>query len=109
MQRLDELGRLGGVAERGTQPLDRGVDAMLEVDVGAVRPQTLADLLAGDDLAWSLEHHRKNLERLILQADADAVAPQLVRPQIHLESGEAEYRGMHVQSQECTKTGAPTR
>ena len=67
------------------QPLDGGVQAVLEVDEGAGRPQALAQFFARHHLARTLEHHRENLERLILKPDADASLPQLARAQIDLE------------------------
>ena len=59
---------IGIVAERSAQALDGGVQAVLEVDKGAVRPETMTQLVARDDFTRALEHETKNLERLILKA-----------------------------------------
>ena len=66
--RLDEPRLVGIVAERSAQALDGGVQAVLEVDEGAVRPETMTQLVARDDFARALEHEPENLERLILKA-----------------------------------------
>ena len=89
MQRLDKPRIVGVVAECGAQPLDRGVQAVLEIDEGPRGPQTLAQLLPRHDVAGPLEHDRENLERLILQPDADAALAQLARAQIDFECSES--------------------
>ena len=48
---LNEAGRLCRVAQRFAQAVDDGVQAVLEVDERAVRPEPLAQLLAGDQVA----------------------------------------------------------
>ena len=101
MQRLDEPRIVGIVAERGAQPLDRRIQAVLEIDERPRRPQTLAQLFARHHFAGPLEHHRENFERLILQPDADAALAQLARAQIDLEGPEsldvrrASFQGQH--------------
>ena len=79
MQRLDEARPLGVVAEHGAQPLDRGVQTVLEVDERAVRPQPVAQLVARQQFARMFEHQREHGERLILQAKPHAVFAQLAR------------------------------
>ncbi len=101
MQRLDEPWIIGVVAQRSAQPFDGGIQAVLEVDERSRRPQTLAQLIARHDLARTLDHHRENLEGLILKPDADAALPQLARAQINLEGSEsldvrcAAFQGQH--------------
>ena len=72
MERLDEPRIIGIIAERRAQPLDRGIQAVLEIDEGPRRPQALAQLVARHDIARTIEHHHENFERLILQPDADS-------------------------------------
>ena len=79
MQRLDEARPLGVVAEHGPQPLDGGVQAVLEVDECAVGPQPIAQLVARQQLARMLEHQRQHGERLVLQPEPHAVLAQLSR------------------------------
>ena len=80
VQRFDEARPLGVVAEHGAQPLDGGVEAVLEVDERAVRPQPVAQLVARQQFARMFEHHRQHGERLILQPKPHAVLAQFARP-----------------------------
>ena len=89
MQRLDEPRIVGVVAERRAQPLDRGVQAVLEIDERPGRPQALPQLFTRHDFARTIEHHRENFERLILKPDADSALPQLARAQIDFEGPES--------------------
>ena len=89
-KRLDEARVVGVVAERRSQPLHGGIEAVLEIDERAVGPQPLAQLVPGDDVAWTLEHHPEDFERLLLQPDADAVLPQLAGSDVELERAKAQ-------------------
>ena len=98
LQRLDEARTLGVVAERGAQPLDRRVQPVLEIDERPVRPQPVAELVAGEHVRGTLEQHGQNFEWLVLQPDADAVLAQLTRADVELESAEAERASLHMKS-----------
>ena len=87
---LDERRLVGIVTERGAQPLDRRIEAVLEIDEGPLGPQTLTQLLPRDDFARLLEHEPQDLERLFLQAHAHTAAAQLARAHIQLEAPEAQ-------------------
>ena len=52
---LDEAWRLGRIAQRLAQAVDDGVQTVLEVDERAVRPESLAQLLARDQIAGPLQ------------------------------------------------------
>ena len=65
-QRLDITGCFPVVTQRVAQPRDRIVQAVVEVDVDAGRPDLAAQLLACHDLAGTLEQQAENLERLFL-------------------------------------------
>ena len=91
-QRLDEPRLRRVVAEDGPQPLHDRVDAVLEVDRGAVRPQPLADVLAGDDVARAIEHQREELERLLLQPHGVGAAPHLAQAHVDLDAAELHDR-----------------
>jgi hypothetical protein len=73
------------VAQRRTQAFYGGVQAVLEVDEGALWPETMAELVAGDDIARAIEHETKNLERLILKAHSSRAFAQFTRTAIQLE------------------------
>jgi len=78
-QRLDVARRLCVVAERRAQPLDGGVEAVLEVHERAVGPEPIAELVARHDAAPAGEQQPEDLERLLLQPDARAAFHQLAR------------------------------
>ena len=65
---------------------------MLEVDRGAVGPQPLPDVLAGDDVAGAIEHQREELERLLLQADGVGAAPHFAQAHVDLDAAELHDR-----------------
>jgi uncharacterized protein (DUF1786 family) len=75
----------GVVATGGAKTFDGRIQAVLEIHEGSVRPQTLPQLIARDHLAGVLEHEAKNLEWLVLQADAPHTFAQLARPAVELE------------------------
>jgi hypothetical protein len=64
---LDEGGILGVILQRYPQTFYRGVDAVLELDHGAVRPKMLLDLLPRNDLARPLQQEFEKLQRLALE------------------------------------------
>ena len=100
VQRLDKSRIVRVVAERGPQPLHRGVEAVLEINEGPLGPQPIAQLLPRDDVAGPLEHDRQNLERLILQPYPNTALAQLARAQIDFEDSEfPERRGPAFQRQ----------
>jgi len=63
---LDEPGALGRVSQDLADPVDGLVHALVEVHEDVRRPQLLAQLLTGHDLARTGEKHGKDLERLTL-------------------------------------------
>jgi len=91
-QRLDETRALRIVVQCGAKPFDRGIQSVLEVDKGAVRPELLAQLLAGDHEARLLKQALQDFERLALETDPDAVLAQLPCSRIELEASESECR-----------------
>ena len=54
---------------------------MVEVDE-LFRPQFLLQFLARHDVSGALDEQHEELQRLVLQLDARAGAPQLARPQV---------------------------
>jgi hypothetical protein len=51
---LDISGMLGGIVQRRTELVDGAAEIVVEIDEGPVRPQSFAQLFAGDDLPWPL-------------------------------------------------------
>src|SRR5262245_37349095 len=106
MERLHEPRVVRIVAQRGTETLHCRVEAVLEVDERAGRPETLAKLLACHNLARTVEHHRENLERLILQSNPDAALAQFTRAGIDLEVSELDHDRQVKVYQRRSESGA---
>ena len=79
-------GVFGPIAQRVAQPVDHGIQTVVEIDERATRPEPLAQLFTGDDVTGSLQQQREDLERLLLKPDADASLPQLAGLQIQLKT-----------------------
>src|SRR6185295_13457736 len=98
-QRLDEARTVGGIVQGIPQPLDRAVEADVEVHERVAGPEGLADLLARHDLARPLQEEGEDLERLLLQPDLRPVLVELTRGRVELELSEAVrragWRGFH--------------
>jgi hypothetical protein len=67
------LRRLGIVAERLAHLADGHPKAVIKLNEGVFRPQTLPDFLPGDDFPGPLHQHQQQSIRQILESDADAV------------------------------------
>jgi hypothetical protein len=74
-----------GIAERVAQPLDGGVDAVIELDDGVVRPERLADLVAQHHLTGMVQQHEQDAEGLLVKADPDTVLAQLGGSSVQFE------------------------
>ena len=82
------------VPEHGTDTTDALVDTLLVIDPGAVGPQVIANLVAGDDLAGSTEQQSEQPGRLGRQSDQHPGPAELLLGEVELEADEAhELRG----------------
>jgi hypothetical protein len=70
------------------QLLDGGLNAVLVLDDGAVRPQHLNDLIVRDHVAGALQQEPENLKGLLLQLDLGAVAAQFTGLEVQLKDPE---------------------
>ena len=86
---LDEARRRRRILERLAEPAHRRIQAVIEVDEGAVRPQALAEFLARDQPAGVFEERGQEHEGLVRQAAGDPVADQVSRPRVEQERTEA--------------------
>ena len=91
-QRLHEARALRGVAQRVAQPLDRAVEARIEVHEGVGGPQGLAHLVPAHDLARTPEQQEQDLEGLVGKTHGQAVLAQLGRARLELEATEVVGR-----------------
>src|SRR5262245_66517437 len=99
---------LGGVAERVTQPADRGIQAVFEIDERFRRPEPLPQLLAGDELTGAIQQRLQDLKWLLGKVDPDAALSELARTQIQLEGAKAN-KGIQSSAHgatSCTDTQA---
>lgn len=90
---LDEARVAGGVAEDLADAVDGGVDAVVEVDEGAIGPEGAGDLVAGEDLAGVLEEQKEQLKGLGVELEAKALAAQLAGGSVGFEGSEAVAPG----------------
>ena len=72
--------------------------AVVEVDESVGLPEAGAQVVAGNDLAGGLEEEGQDLEGLLLEFDAQAVAAKLSGAQVELEYAEAAGSGIRVGS-----------
>ena len=92
-QRLDIARVISGVTERLAQPPHGGVEAVLEIDEGIVRPQALAKLVAVEELAGAIQKGKEKPERLLRQNDVRAVGVQLAGAGIQFEGTKSKASG----------------
>jgi len=91
---LDEARRPRRIVESLPDFCNRGIQAVLEIDVSAVRPQLLAKFLACNNFATTVEQQGKNLEWLFLQ--------------LYTKAKLLEYPGCPVQFERAKSSLAPT-
>src|SRR5687767_10203346 len=84
-QCFDVLRRVRGIAKRLPHLLDRGVQAVLEIDEGVRFPQAIPQFLARGNLAGMLEERGEDLPRLVLEPDTVSVTVQLTSGRVELE------------------------
>jgi hypothetical protein len=64
------VGRLASSPRAARNAFDGGVEAVLEVDEGAVWPETVAQFVSSDEVSRTLEQRAQDLERLTLKLEA---------------------------------------
>src|SRR5438445_700925 len=82
---LHKTGVGGVVAEGFAQLVYGGVETVVEIDEGVVRPQFAVQVFARDHFAGTLEQHGKDSERLLLETDAGTVLAQLAGDEVYLK------------------------
>jgi hypothetical protein len=91
---FDIPGVLSGVSKGPPQLVHRRIEAVLEVDEGAILPDLRSQMLAGDHLARGLEQLHQDFEGLTGQPDANAALEQLT-------GGGVDLKGPETQSARC--------
>jgi len=80
---------VGGVSQGVAQAHDSAADALLKIHKDVRRPESLTELLAGDDLSGPGQHECEDTEWQVLKTDLDAIAAKLAGGQIGFENTEA--------------------
>jgi hypothetical protein len=86
---LDIARIIGRISQGVPQSPYRGVDAMVELDNGLVRPEALPNLLARDYFAGRFEKHLQDLEGLLLESNPVSLFAQFAPSTVQLEWAEA--------------------
>jgi hypothetical protein len=90
---FDETRIVGLVGERVAEFVDSSVQAVFEIDEGVFGPEALLELLAGDDHTGLFEEDGQDLERPILDFEADAGFAEFAGEQVGFVRAEADDRG----------------
>src|SRR5262245_1826326 len=94
-QGLDPARPRGRVAERVPELLDGVVDALLEVDVDPVLPESRRKLLARHHLARALDEQCQGAEGLLLEPHLRAPQAELPGAEVGLEEAKTHDRRIH--------------
>jgi hypothetical protein len=84
---------LGRIPECLPQLIDRGVEAVVEVDECIRRPDLRAELFPSDDLPRSSQQYLQDKKRLFLQLDPRALLAKFARAQVDLKNPKAQQGG----------------
>ena len=80
---------IGRVAERLSQLLDRGIDAVTKIDDGTICPQCPLNLVTGNDLTIVPQQHPEDLKWLFLKARSASASTHLACAKINFELSDA--------------------
>src|SRR5215470_20022899 len=72
------------------EPLDGGIQTVLEVYERIGWPELVSELISRDQFPRSLEQHGKNLNRLPLHLNLAAILAKFTRPEIEFETLEMD-------------------
>src|SRR5471030_1190493 len=95
-QGFDKPGRFGWIPQSLAQPLDRGVDAMVELDHGIVGPQLLLQLFPSDQFTLALQQHRQNPDGLFGDFQFEPALTQFSGARIEFKHAETYLRRSHA-------------
>lgn len=107
--RLNVTRGFGVITKGFAKALDSVVDALIEFDVRVRGPQATLKLFSSDELAGFFEKDLKDLERLVLEPDAEAMLAQFACAWVQFEGSEPDrtIRGEAVVGHEiCQKSVA---
>jgi hypothetical protein len=91
-KRFDIAGLFGGVAQHLAQAVDGRADAVFELNNSAVRPKSVSNLLARNELSGVFEQHRQDSEWLLGESDWLVSLPaEFTGAKVKLETFETGY------------------
>jgi hypothetical protein len=88
-ERLDEHWSVRRFAQRIAQPLDGGIQAMIEVNEGILRPEFAAQFFSGNDFSRAFKQSGQHLQRLFLELYLLSPLAELSGLKINLKRSEA--------------------
>jgi len=90
---FNEAGVVRVLVDCGTQFLENYVQASVEVNECALRPEPLSQFFTADDISGVLQEQDKNAKGLVLNFDAEAIPRQSALGYVRLKQAEAEGLG----------------
>jgi len=91
-QRLDKARLISMIRQRGSNLVNREIDAVLEINKRGFSPQSTLDFFASDDGSGTLRQEQEQAEGLWLKFYGDAGFAEFTRGRIQLEQAEVEIR-----------------
>ena len=79
-----------GISEDLAKLVDDGIQTVIKIYKGVVRPQCLPEFFAAYDAAGPVKKNKEHMKGLVLQAQADARFAQFPAGYINLKDAEAE-------------------
>src|SRR6516162_2502568 len=86
---LNVMGIFSRIAQRFSELVHSGVETVVEVNKGVRRPESVAHLVARDQLPRTAQKHRQDFKWLTHQLQARPMLPQFMRVQVNLERPKA--------------------
>ena len=78
-----------GIVQSLAKPVDRFVQAQVEINESTSRPKSLNQFLAADHLARPLQQSGEELKRFFLKDEAMSVGAKFARAQVEFELAKA--------------------
>jgi hypothetical protein len=87
--RLNKYRLIGGVTESVPQSSHCAADPLVKIYKHIFRPESLTEILATDNFAWTAQENREGPERQLLDLDLGSALPEFARAQVGLKHAEA--------------------
>jgi hypothetical protein len=90
---LDESGILRVILQYRAKFLQPGIQASIEIDMGTLGPEDLAELISCDNLPLLPEEHLQDAKGLLLNPERNPVTGEGSASQINLEETKSHFDG----------------